>query len=68
MDTIAKALSGKNLTVIFVEHDMDIVQNYSDRIIAFYSGSVIADGNSKEVLGDSKVKEYVTGKTQLKVN
>ena len=68
MDTIAKALSGENLTVIFVEHDMDIVQNYSDRIIAFYSGSVIADGNSKEVLGDSKVKEYVTGKTQLKVN
>ena len=68
MDTIAKALSGENLTVIFVEHDMDIVQNYSDRIIAFYSGSVIADGNSKEVLGDSMVKEYVTGKTQLKVN
>jgi|TARA_B110000285_G_scaffold211914_1_gene255015 branched-chain amino acid transport system ATP-binding protein len=68
MDTIAKALSGENLTVIFVEHDMDIVQNYSDRIIAFYSGSVIADGNSKEVLSDSKVQEYVTGKTKLKAN
>ena len=68
MYTIAKALLGENLTVIFVEHDMDIVQNYSDRIIAFYSGSVIADGNSKEVLSDSKVQEYVTGKTKLKAN
>ena len=36
MDTIAKALSTEDLTVIFVEHDMDIVQNYSERVIAFH--------------------------------
>ena len=66
MDTIAKALASENLTVIFVEHDMDIVQNYSDRIIAFYQGSVIADGNSKQVLSDENVQEHVTGKTKLK--
>ena len=66
MDTIAKALSGEDLTVIFVEHDMDIVQNYSQRIIAFYQGAVIADGNNQDVLNDKKVKEYVTGETQVK--
>ena len=66
MDTIAKALASENLTVIFVEHDMDIVQNYSDRIIAFYQGSVIADGNSKQVLSDENVQKHVTGKTKLK--
>ena len=66
MDTIAKALSGHDLTVIFVEHDMDIVQNYSDRIIAFYQGAVIADGNGNTVLNDSNVKKYVTGKTEVK--
>ena len=58
MDTIAKALSCQGLTVIFVEHDMDIVQNYSDRIIAFYQGAVIADGNGNTVLNDSNVKKY----------
>ena len=68
MDTIAKALSGQGLTVIFVEHDMDIVQNYSDRIIAFYQGAVIADGNGNTVLNDSNVKKYVTGKTEVKAN
>lgn len=67
MDTVAKALAGENLTVIFVEHDMDIVQNYSDRIIAFYQGAVIADGNSEKVLNDRSVQEYVTGKTEVKV-
>ncbi|MDA7579654.1 ABC transporter ATP-binding protein [Alphaproteobacteria bacterium] len=66
MDTIAKALSVENLTVIFVEHDMDIVQNYSERVIAFYQGEIIADGNCDKVLNDKNVQEYVTGKTQVK--
>jgi branched-chain amino acid transport system ATP-binding protein len=66
MDTIAKALSVENLTVIFVEHDMDIVQNYSERVIAFYQGEIIADGNCDKVLNDKNVQEFVTGKTQVK--
>ena len=61
MDTIEHALAGSNVTVLFVEHDMDIVLRYADRIAAFYSGSVIADGPPREVLADDLVKQHVTG-------
>ena len=32
------------MTVLFVEHDMDIVERYADRVLAFYGGRIIADG------------------------
>ena len=61
MDTISTALSREAVTVLFVEHDMDIVTNYSDRVIAFYSGRVIADDNPNAVLDNEEVQLYVTG-------
>jgi len=61
MDTIAGALSAEQVTVLFVEHDMDIVTRYADRVIAFYSGRVIADDPPGAVLADAQVQRYVTG-------
>jgi branched-chain amino acid transport system ATP-binding protein len=61
MDTISTALSSEVVTVLFVEHDMDIVTNYSDRVIAFYSGRVIADDKPDTVLDNDEVQLYVTG-------
>jgi branched-chain amino acid transport system ATP-binding protein len=61
MDTISTALSSEVVTVLFVEHDMDIVTNYSDRVIAFYSGRVIADDKPDAVLDNAEVQLYVTG-------
>jgi branched-chain amino acid transport system ATP-binding protein len=61
MDMIMAALRAEEVTVLFVEHDMDIVSRYSERILAFYEGRIIADGGPKEVLADSKVRQYVIG-------
>jgi branched-chain amino acid transport system ATP-binding protein len=62
MDTIMGALdSGLDTTVVFVEHDMDIVERYASRVIAFYSGRVIADGKPDEALATDDVRRYVTG-------
>jgi branched-chain amino acid transport system ATP-binding protein len=60
MDTIVEAL-GDDVTVLFVEHDMDIVTRYAQRVIAFYAGRVIADDPPGEVLADEQVRRYVTG-------
>ena len=49
------------LTVLFVEHDMEIVARYVTRIMAFYNGEVIADGPPRSVLGDARVQELVIG-------
>ena len=61
MDTIVDALSREKVTVMFVEHDMDIVTRYSDRVVAFYSGRIIADDPPDQVLADEQVQRYVTG-------
>lgn len=65
MDTISHALTSEQVTVLFVEHDMDIVTRYADRVIAFYSGRVIADDRPEYVFNDEQVQRYVTG-TALK--
>ncbi len=60
MDIIMKALPD-DVTVLFVEHDMDIVESYATRVLAFYEGTVIADGAPKDVLADEKVRRHITG-------
>ena len=61
MDTIMQALQGQALTVLFVEHDMDIVKRYCDRVVAFYSGRIIADDVPSVALAQTDVRRYVTG-------
>lgn len=61
MDTIMTAVRAEGATVLFVEHDMDIISRYSDRVLAFYDGRVIADGEPEQVLSDSEVRQHVTG-------
>jgi branched-chain amino acid transport system ATP-binding protein len=62
MDTIMGALgSERDTTVLFVEHDMDIVERYADRVIAFYSGRIIADDVPHKALSTDDVRRYVTG-------
>jgi branched-chain amino acid transport system ATP-binding protein len=64
MERVMGALSQEAVTVLFVEHDMDIVSGFADRVIAFYSGRVIADGAPADVLGDAEVRRYVTGEAR----
>ena len=63
MDTVIQAIEGSQsqVSVVFVEHDMDIVRRYATRVVAFYSGRVIADGQAEEVITDPEVQRHVTG-------
>ena len=61
MDMVMEALSADRVTILFVEHDMDIVSRYTQRVLAFYEGRIIADGASELVLRDDEVVKYVIG-------
>lgn len=61
MDRVIHAVAPDAATIVFVEHDMDIVSRYADRVVAFYSGRILADGNPQDVLKDPEVRRYVTG-------
>ncbi len=61
MDRVMQAVRAEGATVLFVEHDMDIVRRYAGRVLAFYDGRIIADGEPARVLADDEVRRYVTG-------
>jgi branched-chain amino acid transport system ATP-binding protein len=65
MTVVMAGLKSRNMTVLFVEHDMEIVERFSDRVLAFYDGTVIADGPPAATLADARVQELISG-TALK--
>jgi ABC-type branched-subunit amino acid transport system ATPase component len=52
----------RTLTIVVVEHDMDVVFRLADRITVLHEGRVIADGTPDEVRGDTQVNEVYLGK------
>ena len=62
MDTLMKIVEETRLTTIFVEHDMEVVQRYGRRVLAFDDGRVIADGTPETVLADPEVRKAVLGR------
>ena len=62
MDTLMKIVAESRLTTVFVEHDMEVVQRYSRRVLAFDNGRVIADGEPGRVLADPDVRKAVLGR------
>jgi branched-chain amino acid transport system ATP-binding protein len=61
MEVVMSALKSRRLTVLFVEHDMEIVERYADRVLAFYDGTVIADGPPAVALADPRVRTLISG-------
>ena len=61
MDIVVGALKQQGLTTLFIEHDMDVVQRYAERVMAFYDGQILADGPTAEVLSNAEVRELVIG-------
>ena len=63
MDTVMAALREQRVTVLFVEHDMEIVTRYAQRVLAFYEGAIVADGPPEQVMADEQVRRFVIGES-----
>ena len=51
----------RDVTILFIEHDMDLVFRFADRISVLASGSILAEGNAKEIASDARVREAYLG-------
>lgn len=51
------------LTLLIVEHDMDVVFRLADRITVLHEGRAIASGTPQEIRGDTQVHDVYLGKT-----
>ena len=49
-------------SILLVEHDMDLVAEYSSRIVAIQAGKVLADRAPAEFFGDPEIVSAIVGK------
>jgi branched-chain amino acid transport system ATP-binding protein len=52
----------RDLTVLFIEHDMDVVFRFASRIIVMVGGRILVEGTPAEVGSDPRVREVYLGK------
>ena len=51
----------EGFTVLFVEHDMDVVFKYSDRIVVMAQGAIMAQGTPDEIRNNEQVAMTLLG-------
>ena len=56
-----RGLRDEGLTVLLVEHDMDVVMGISDWVVCMAEGAVIAEGPPEHVAADEAVIEAYLG-------
>jgi branched-chain amino acid transport system ATP-binding protein len=61
IDTVHKLWQRKKMTLIFIEHDMDIVFKYAQTIRVLSYGAVLAEGKPDEIRNHPKVIEAYLG-------
>jgi len=61
MRLVKKLATEQALTIIFIEHDMDMVFNYADKISVMHQGQVIATGKPDEIRNNNLVQNVYLG-------
>ncbi len=58
-----EAISGlsRDITVLFIEHDMELVFRFASRIIVLVGGSVLLEGTPAEIAADERVRAVYLG-------
>ena len=55
---ILKLLKSQNKTIILVEHKIDLIAEYADRVVVMDDGEIIFNGETHEVLSNDKIEEH----------
>lgn len=55
---ILKLLKSQNKTIILVEHKIDLIAEYADRVVVMDDGEIIFNGETHEVLSNDKIEQH----------
>lgn len=61
MQLTADIVRQQGLSVLFTEHDMDVVFNHADRIMVLNRGALIAEGEADSIRANQRVQEVYLG-------
>ena len=61
MDTVSSVVRGGTVTAVVIEHDMDVVFRYSDRIVMMHEGAFLADGTPEQIKANKDVANILLG-------
>jgi neutral amino acid transport system ATP-binding protein len=67
LDHMRRLRVESGVTFLFIEHDMEVVMNHSDRIVVMAEGRVIAEGEPHEVRRDRRVIDAYLGEVGVEV-
>jgi len=55
----------RDVTLLFIEHDMDLVFRFAERISVLVAGKLLVEGTPDEVSRDARVREVYLGEAQV---
>ncbi len=61
IELVERIARERGLTLLFTEHDMDVVFNIADKITVLHQGQVLAEGSPDEVKDDPNVQRVYLG-------
>ena len=61
MDTVSSVVRAGTVTAVVIEHDMDVVFRYSDRIVMMHEGAFLADGTPEQIKANKDVANILLG-------
>jgi branched-chain amino acid transport system ATP-binding protein len=61
IDTITQVSEDENVTTVTIEHDMDLVRGYADRVIALHQGSIHGEGPPSMLETDDQLRRLLLG-------
>jgi branched-chain amino acid transport system ATP-binding protein len=64
IELIGRITREKGLTLLFTEHDMEVVFSISERIMVLHQGRLIAEGSPEEVRNDPDVQKVYLGEAR----
>ena len=54
----------RDVTILFIEHDMELVFRFAERITVLVGGRVLTEGTPTEIAADPRVREVYLGEAQ----
>ena len=61
---LERIVSERKLTLLFTEHDMDVVFSIAQKIAVLHQGRLIAEGNPSDVRSNAEVRRVYLGGRQ----